>query len=165
MSFSEAIPTSFHYAMPCNQSSPTDKLPRTAEKRQNPTSPNSIRKSHNSYSTSFKMVFLSRSITRLARHPQTPLCRASLYTSARHLSSNTSRVLSRGARASALTSPATSNAVQRSGTASCLQNGIGSIRTLTGVREKVKVLLVLYDGGKHAEEVRYLPVLTTEIKD
>ena len=31
-----------------------------------------------------------------------------------------------------------------------------SIRSLTGQREKVKVLLVLYDGGKHAEEVRYI---------
>lgn len=31
-----------------------------------------------------------------------------------------------------------------------------SIRSLTGFpREKVKVLMVLYDGGKHAEEVRY----------
>lgn len=28
-----------------------------------------------------------------------------------------------------------------------------SIRLLTTQREKVKVLLVLYDGGKHAEEV------------
>lgn len=29
-----------------------------------------------------------------------------------------------------------------------------SIRSLTGFpREKVKVLMVLYDGGKHAEEV------------
>lgn len=28
-----------------------------------------------------------------------------------------------------------------------------SIRTLTTAREKVKVLLVLYDGGKHAQEV------------
>tara|TARA_R110002060_G_scaffold41201_1_gene52706 strand:+ start:713 stop:1084 length:372 start_codon:yes stop_codon:yes gene_type:complete len=32
-------------------------------------------------------------------------------------------------------------------------NNLGSIRTLTGKREKVKVLLVLYDGKKHAEEV------------
>jgi len=30
----------------------------------------------------------------------------------------------------------------------------GSIRLLTTKREKVKVLLVLYDGGKHAEQVR-----------
>lgn len=28
-----------------------------------------------------------------------------------------------------------------------------SFRALTTAREKVKVLLVLYDGGKHAEEV------------
>ena len=32
-------------------------------------------------------------------------------------------------------------------------SGIGSIRRLTTQREKVKVLLVLYDGGKHAEDV------------
>jgi hypothetical protein len=30
-------------------------------------------------------------------------------------------------------------------------------RTLTGKREKVKVLLVLYDGKKHAEEVSSSP--------
>jgi hypothetical protein len=30
-----------------------------------------------------------------------------------------------------------------------------SIRLLTTQREKVKVLLVLYDGGKHAEQVRF----------
>lgn len=34
-----------------------------------------------------------------------------------------------------------------------LQNGFGSIRTLTGKREKVKVLLVLYDGKQHAKDV------------
>lgn len=36
-------------------------------------------------------------------------------------------------------------------------NTFGNIRMLTGdKREKVKVLLVLYDGKKHAEEVRYI---------
>jgi formate dehydrogenase len=35
-------------------------------------------------------------------------------------------------------------------------NNIGKVRMLTGKREKVKVLLVLYDGKKHAEEVRNL---------
>lgn len=30
-----------------------------------------------------------------------------------------------------------------------------SIRTLTTAREKVKVLLVLYDGGKHAQDVSF----------
>ena len=34
-----------------------------------------------------------------------------------------------------------------------LRNGFGSIRTLTGSREKVKVLLVLYDGKQHAKDV------------
>lgn len=33
-----------------------------------------------------------------------------------------------------------------------------SFRALTTVREKVKVLLVLYDGGKHAEQVSDAPV-------
>jgi hypothetical protein len=35
---------------------------------------------------------------------------------------------------------------------------MGQVRLLTGEkREKVKVLAVLYDGGKHAEEVRKAP--------
>lgn len=33
-----------------------------------------------------------------------------------------------------------------------------SIRSLTTTREKVKVLLVLYDGGQHAKDVRLPPV-------
>jgi hypothetical protein len=37
------------------------------------------------------------------------------------------------------------------------QHQLGGIRTLTSIREKVKVLLVLYDGGKHAEEVSSPP--------
>lgn len=37
--------------------------------------------------------------------------------------------------------------------AAALRNNHLGIRTLTGKREKVKVLLVLYDGGKHAEQV------------
>ena len=32
-----------------------------------------------------------------------------------------------------------------------------SIRMLTGAREKVKVLLVLYDGGQHAKDVSFCP--------
>lgn len=39
------------------------------------------------------------------------------------------------------------------------QNGFESIRTLTGKREKVKVLLVLYDGKSHARDVSYYPAL------
>lgn len=36
-------------------------------------------------------------------------------------------------------------------------NSFGNARMLTGdKREKVKVLLVLYDGGKHAEDVCYI---------
>jgi hypothetical protein len=37
---------------------------------------------------------------------------------------------------------------------SILGRSLTPIRSLTSQREKVKVLLVLYDGGKHAEEVR-----------
>jgi hypothetical protein len=37
-------------------------------------------------------------------------------------------------------------------------NQMGQVRLLTGEREKVKVLAVLYDGGKHADEVRSNPV-------
>jgi len=74
------------------------------------------------------MVLLTRSICRLAR----PAFTSSLHTAARP--SATSHVLSRGALA-------------------LRHNNLGSIRTLTGKREKVKVLLVLYDGKKHAEEV------------
>jgi formate dehydrogenase len=44
----------------------------------------------------------------------------------------------------------------RTARAAPFQNAFGSIRTLTAKREKVKVLLVLYDGKKHAEEVRCL---------
>ena len=75
------------------------------------------------------MVFLTRSICRLAR----PALSSSFTTAAR--GNPSSRVLSRGATA-------------------LRQHQLGSIRMLTGKREKVKVLLVLYDGGKHAEDVR-----------
>lgn len=75
------------------------------------------------------MVLLTRSICRLAR----PALTSSFSTAAR---GTTPRVLARGAAALRQ------------------QHPFGSIRTLTDKREKVKVLLVLYDGGKHAEEVR-----------
>ena len=77
------------------------------------------------------MVLLTRSICRFAR----PALRSSFSTAARP--THNARVLSRGARA-------------------LRHNSLGSIRTLTGKREKVKVLLVLYDGKKHAEEVSLL---------
>jgi formate dehydrogenase len=71
------------------------------------------------------MVLLTRSLCRLAARPAL----SPLFTSA----ARTSPILSR---------------VRHNN-----YNNLGSIRTLTGVREKVKVLLVLYDGKKHAEEV------------
>jgi formate dehydrogenase len=76
------------------------------------------------------MVLLTRSICRLARPAFTS---ASFTTAARPAP----RVLSRGAQA-------------------LRRNNLGCIRTLTGKREKVKVLLVLYDGKQHAEEVSSL---------
>ena len=77
------------------------------------------------------MVLLTRSICRLAR----PAASAAFTTAA--AARPTPRVLlSRGAQA-------------------LRHNNLGSIRTLTGKREKVKVLLVLYDGKKHAEEVSF----------
>jgi formate dehydrogenase len=75
------------------------------------------------------MVLLTRSIGRLARNPAAS---RSLFTAA--VARPTPFVVSRGAQA-------------------LHQHNLGSIRTLTGKREKVKVLLVLYDGKKHAEEV------------
>jgi hypothetical protein len=43
-----------------------------------------------------------------------------------------------------------------------------STRLLTTQREKVKVLAVLYDGGKHAEQVRhhlgFAPIFHTSIR-
>jgi formate dehydrogenase len=76
------------------------------------------------------MVLLTRSLCRLAARPALS---SSLFTSAARSSPST---LSRGALA-----------LRHN------YSNLGSIRTLTGVREKVKVLLVLYDGKKHAEEV------------
>ncbi len=72
------------------------------------------------------MVFLTQSLCRLARP-------AFASAAARPIASP-SHILSRG-----------SMALRR--------NALGNIRTLTTAREKVKVLLVLYDGKEHAEEV------------
>jgi formate dehydrogenase len=86
------------------------------------------------------MVLLTRSICRLARPAFQSSFSRSLFTdaaSARAGFSPSSRVLSRGALA-------------------LRHNPLGSIRTLTGKREKVKVLLVLYDGKEHAKQVRSL---------
>jgi hypothetical protein len=84
---------------------------------------------------SVKMVLLTRSLCRFAR----PALTSSFHSAARP--AHNARVLSRGALA--------------------LRHNLGSIRTLTGKREKVKVLLVLYDGKKHAEEVS-CPSATTQ---
>jgi formate dehydrogenase len=87
------------------------------------------------------MVLLTRSLCRIVSQSiarPAAASRASLFTAAAARTTPQSRVLSRGALPLA---PRHSN------------NHIGSIRTLTGKREKVKVLLVLYDGKKHAEEV------------
>jgi len=79
------------------------------------------------------MVFLTRSVCRWARSPATS---RSLFTAAA-ATRPTPSIVSRGAQA-------------------LRYNNIGKVRMLTGKREKVKVLLVLYDGKKHAEEVRNL---------
>jgi hypothetical protein len=81
------------------------------------------------------MVLLIRSIGRLASS-SSPSSR-SLFTAAAQAA--TRRSAFPGAAA-----PATTMA---------LRNGFGSIRRLTGKREKVKVLLVLYDGMQHAKDV------------
>ncbi|RDL35407.1 Formate dehydrogenase [Venustampulla echinocandica] len=75
------------------------------------------------------MVLLTRSLHRLASHAVT---RSSLHSAARATASPS--VLFRGAQA-------------------LRHNNLGSIRMLTGQREKVKVLLVLYDGKDHAKDV------------
>lgn len=77
------------------------------------------------------MVLLTRSLCRLASRPA-------------------SRSLFTAARASQRPS------ILNTSTAALKYNHLGRIRTLTGEkREKVKVLLVLYDGKKHAEEVSH----------
>src|SRR3954466_16334591 len=96
------------------------------------------------------MVLLTRSICRLASQSR-PLATRSLFTAS---SSQASR-----ARPSIL-----------SHGAAVLRNNHLGIRTLTGKREKVKVLLVLYDGKKHAEEVSFpfpplSPMVSSQIAD
>lgn len=81
------------------------------------------------------MVFFTRSLSRLATRPSP--CARSIFT----------------ASAVARTTPTwtTRSTAFRS---QKLNNTFGNVRMLTGNhREKVKVLLVLYDGKKHAEEV------------
>ena len=81
------------------------------------------------------MVFFTRSLSRLATRPSP--CARSIFT----------------ASAVARTTPTwtTRSTAFRS---LKLNNTFGNVRMLTGNhREKVKVLLVLYDGKKHAEEV------------
>jgi formate dehydrogenase len=74
------------------------------------------------------MVFLTRSFGRMASRSS-----AACFSTAR-ATPPSARVLSRGAQA-------------------LKYNHLGGIRTLTGKREKVKVLLVLYDGLSHAKDV------------
>lgn len=80
------------------------------------------------------MVLLIRPVGRLAASSWRPASRPLCTAAARR-----PRVASARAAAAAAAMP--------------LQNGFGSIRTLTGIREKVKVLLVLYDGKQHAKDV------------
>ncbi|KAK8058306.1 formate dehydrogenase protein [Apiospora phragmitis] len=94
------------------------------------------------------MVLLARSVQRTLRP---------VSASARALSTSSSAFTSRASttcRAGLTSRPALA---PKSSTPLSLpsRNPFGapaSIRSLTGQREKVKVLLVLYDGGKHAEE-------------
>ena len=92
------------------------------------------------------MVFLIRSIGRLASSSSRPVSR-SLFTS----TAAARRPRAASARSAAAAVPAMP-----------LQNGFGSIRTLTGKREKVKALLVLYDGGQHAKDVSLAFLLLTQ---
>ena len=73
------------------------------------------------------MVFLTQSLCRAARPAFASLA-------ARPIAASSSHILSRGAL-------------------NLRHSRLGGIRTLTSKREKVKVLLVLYDGGKHADDV------------
>lgn len=57
--------------------------------------------------------------------------------------------------AAAASWPALSQMAAHRGKPSIMGNT--SIRMLTTAREKVKVLLVLYDGGSHANDVSCLP--------
>jgi formate dehydrogenase len=83
------------------------------------------------------MVLLTRSLCRFAR----PALTSSFHSAARP--THSSRLLASGA--------------------SALRHNLGSIRTLTGKREKVKVLLVLYDGKNHAEEVSDQSAITSSL--
>lgn len=82
------------------------------------------------------MVLLTRSLCRLASQSRPAVRSRSLFT----------------ASPAARTRPS----ILSTSTAALRYHNLGSIRTLTAQREKVKVLLVLYDGGKHAEEVGFL---------
>lgn len=89
------------------------------------------------------MVLLIRSIGRLASSSSSssrPASR-SLFTAAAQAATRRPRAAAAFPGAAALA------------TAMPLRNGFGSIRKLTGKREKVKVLLVLYDGKQHAKDV------------
>ena len=83
------------------------------------------------------MVLLIRSIGRLASSSSRPASRSLFSAAAAPAAARRLRAASPRAGAAAMP----------------LRNGFGSIRTLTGKREKVKVLLVLYDGNQHAKDV------------
>ncbi|KAK7911350.1 Formate dehydrogenase [Apiospora marii] len=94
------------------------------------------------------MVLLARSVQRTLRP---------VSASARALSTSSSAFTSRASTASRAGLTSRPALAPKSSAPLSLpsRNPFGapaSIRSLTGQREKVKVLLVLYDGGKHAEE-------------
>lgn len=91
---------------------------------------------------------LARSLGPIASRSRglSSLASASAVSSLRNTASRSGGVTSRQAAAN---SPALPGSICRS-----KLGPLTSIRSLTGFpREKVKVLMVLYDGGKHAEEV------------
>ena len=98
------------------------------------------------------MVLLARSVQRTLR-PVSASARA-LSTSSSAFTSRASTTCRAGLASRPALAPKSSAPISLPS-----RNPFGapaSIRSLTGQREKVKVLLVLYDGGKHAEEVRFI---------
>lgn len=87
------------------------------------------------------MVLFTRPAVRLTRAPA--FARSLSYSMAPGAAKARPAVLSHGARALAAGG----------------RSQLGGIRTLTGKREKVKVLAVLYDGGEHAQQVCSYPLL------
>lgn len=96
------------------------------------------------------MVLLARSLHRSLR-PVSASARA-LSTSSSAFTSRASTTCRAGLTSRPALAPKSSTSLSLSSRSPF--GAPASIRSLTGQREKVKVLLVLYDGGKHAEEVR-----------